>query len=161
MLSIDGYSCLRDYELELHIPTVEKDSSDDCPYGFIKIGGNLPYGKPKCYYLGDEKLSFDDAADRCESKGYDLARIEDKEQNHFLGLASGELDVFWIGYLYNNESNLFEWEDELNTEKNMFKSWYLDTPNNGTDDLYQEFCVVSNWADVGKWMNIPCNYRLL
>lgn len=72
--------------------------------------------------------------------------------------------MFWMGYLFNNESSVFEWPEtriqEFNdrNSNNMFNSWYLDVPTNGTDDLYQEFCVVSNWGDVGKWMNIPCNY---
>ena len=34
----------------------------------------------------------------------------------------------------------------------------MDNPTNGTEPFLQEFCVVSNFGDIGKWMNIRCAY---
>ena len=91
--------------------------------------------------------------------GAQLAKVENKEQNFYLGHLMTDEKIFWIGGEFVDFS--FVWGD--NSEIGYFK-WAANEPTMSFEkqersaDFEPENCVVSNWGYLSEWNDLHCEH---
>jgi len=152
-LLCDGLTCGASYEVPM--PKFENDGS--CPENFIPLGGRFDKSTTKsCFFLGDKKGTREKAQGYCEAMGAQLAKIENKEQNFYLGHLMTDEKIFWVGGKYVDFE--FSWNDGSKIE---FTKWAENEPTMSYQKEIEgepENCVVSNWGYLSEWNDLHCEH---
>ncbi len=131
------------------------------------------YHDEKCFKDFIEDVTWDEARQRCQMQGGNLAQINEPLLNRFIidrltpYIVSRSSDdewspgiFFWIGAIRNSE-NTFEYIDGDSVE-GIIDLWAENEPDNGGGWGYEENCVsvfVSSNVDDdlhGKWSDLVC-----
>lgn len=117
----------------------------------------------RAYAFCDVFLSWADARDSCLDAQADLARIDDTDENSFIGLHSqiifDEALWTWIGghdsdtegqWFWLGETQPF-WSGDQNGTEHMFTKWHATDPNGGVS----ENCAAL-WPGLDEWLDLDC-----
>ncbi|XP_046872312.1 C-type lectin-like isoform X2 [Hypomesus transpacificus] len=93
-------------------------------------------------------MTWTEAKSYCREHYTDLARVRCQTENQQISNIKPADVNAWIG-LYRDP---WKWSDG---SKSTFRYWRITEPNN---NLGNEFCVASEFADAGIWADWPCNW---
>ena len=100
------------------------------------------------YYYTTAATSWTAAEAQAVSLGGHLVAINDAAEQAALGGAFGTTERLWIGLTDALVEGVFTW---TNGDALTYTNWNAGEPNNSGGEDY----VVINWANAGKWNDLP------
>ncbi|MFT7812315.1 macrophage mannose receptor 1-like [Arapaima gigas] len=130
-----GFICKRNYGKYSHTnpPTTEMSTK------YQKFGSSS-------FWVVEEKLSWDQANQRCMQDSAQLASIPDPMTQAFIYLQTLKHGPLWIGLNSNKTDGYFRWTDKW---KFQYTNWAADEPKSDPP------CVAVSMN--GQWKTEPCN----
>ena len=107
--------------------------------------------------LGDKSVSWTEAKDWCQERGYELASIRNAAENSVAAQWGADVDSdMWIGG--NQLATFGEWEWLDGTEWGSYANWDSSNgwmePNNANQAVPTEECL--QLYQRGTWNDLPC-----
>ncbi|XP_062975008.1 hepatic lectin-like [Elgaria multicarinata webbii] len=109
------------------------------------------YFDGRCYYFGNQKVSWGTAKAHCEEQSSKLVVIHEEAKQNFIQSQTRD-ERYWIGLSDTDVEGEWKWIDGTDYRTN-FKKWRRGEPNNHEKG---EDCVQVHTA--GEWNDVPCNY---
>ncbi|KAI4901903.1 hypothetical protein NFI96_013838 [Prochilodus magdalenae] len=123
--------------------------------------------RDRLYVFSQDKLSWNSSRERCKELGGDLAIVNSKEEQDFLGrmvTTVGNSNLYWIGLTDAETEGVWLWVDQTPLLKNL--TWWGFPPDDWkANNPLGEDCAVyytSVWADMScssqehRICEIPC-----
>ncbi|XP_029968471.1 C-type lectin domain family 10 member A-like [Salarias fasciatus] len=114
-----------------------------CPSGWKKLEND------SCYFISDQRGSWDEGREDCKQRGADLVVIESSEEMNFLAKNINS----WIGLNDREQEGTWKW---VNGAPLTFTLWEKNQPDNwkGNSKYPEEDCV--HISHCFQWNDSPC-----
>lgn len=123
---------------------------DKCTDDWQYISGT----SSKCCQYFDKPKSWSDASESCQSIGGELATINTRQENEFLGDMLQTAAGGWIGLNDRNDENTYIWNFK-SSKRPSFYTWGAGEPSNYNRACNIENCVAMKMSN-SDWLDIVC-----
>ncbi|XP_069801385.1 CD209 antigen-like protein C isoform X2 [Dendropsophus ebraccatus] len=130
------------------VKSINKTLESICP---VWLGGWSWIGS-SCYYVSEEKTTWDEARDKCYQMNSILVMVKDKAESETLNKLYKGQRRYWIG-LRRDPENIQTWR-WLDGTKVTYSNWINNQPDNYQNN---EHCAETK---SGPWNDIHCTEKL-
>jgi len=125
------------------------DEESVCPCDVAEYGGHA-------YLYCAEERGWEDARVRCEWFGYDLAVVEDADEDAFVyaQLAARTLDDAWIGLNDRATEGVWQW---VGLAPFVYDHWDEGEPNDGSGSGEDCGVIMMTAGRMSEWDDRPCD----
>lgn len=120
-----------------------------CPADWVRFTNS-------CYFFSTEKLTFDNALQKCNGMSSSMVIVNDNEEQGWLQLHIVGRDYFWLGLSDRQKENVWRWVDG---SEPTFKKWGLGQPDNWSHG-HDEGEDCAGLVTGGNWNDFYCHDQL-